>query len=179
MFFYMFYMDAVRYAGSEPRVLWYLQCRHRLPVDWHHRCETWKLHPQGLLEIPDETSWDNKSLQGDAWKHTATINIFFYQRQCCLFIFVAVLLIYTCFMYLFLFFTGQCKSTLSSPRKWLQQQHCAMWRSLHWQLRLPVRLSHVNVSNMSYVTNISLKFLVFSVNLYSVSVLLFVFLFRY
>lgn len=92
---------------------------------------------------------------------------------------VAVLLIYTCFMYLFLFFTGQCKSTLSSPRKWLQQQHCAMWCSLHWQLRLPVRLSHVNVSNRSHVTNISLKFLVFSVNLHSVSVLFFVFLFRY
>lgn len=48
----LFCMDAVQRAGPEPGMLWYLQRRHRLPVDWHHRCETWQLCPEGLLEIP-------------------------------------------------------------------------------------------------------------------------------
>lgn len=37
-------------AGPEPRMLRYLQRRHRLPVDRYHRCETWKLRPEGLLQ---------------------------------------------------------------------------------------------------------------------------------
>lgn len=37
-------------AGPEPGMLWYLQRRHRLPVDRYHRCETWKLRLEGLLQ---------------------------------------------------------------------------------------------------------------------------------
>lgn len=35
-------------TGFESRLLWHLQCRHRLSVDRHHRCVPWKIHPQGL-----------------------------------------------------------------------------------------------------------------------------------
>lgn len=35
-------------AGFESRLLWHLQCRHRLSVDRHHWRVPWKIHPQGL-----------------------------------------------------------------------------------------------------------------------------------
>lgn len=63
-----------------------------------------------------------------------------------------------------LFPTDHCKSPISCPRIRLQQQRCALWRSLHWQLRLCVRLSHVIVSIMFWGTHVSLTFLAFSVN---------------
>lgn len=53
--------------------------------------------------------------------------------------------------------TGQCESTISGPRKRLQQQHCALRCSLHRQLRLPVRLSLVIVSLTRQMTNISFQ----------------------
>lgn len=58
------------------------------------------------------------------------------------FVFAAVLFDLCCFS------TDQCKSVLSGPRVRLQQQHSALWCSLHWQLCLLVRLSHVRVSMM-------------------------------
>lgn len=37
-------------------MLWHVQRGHWLPVDRHHRCETWKLRPEGLSENTDG-SW--------------------------------------------------------------------------------------------------------------------------
>ena len=34
-------------SGSEPRLLRYIQCWYRLPVDRYHRHQTWKLHSKG------------------------------------------------------------------------------------------------------------------------------------
>lgn len=68
------------------------------------------------------------------------------------------------FKFYWLLSTGQCKSQLSRTRKWLQQQCCALWCSLHRQLRLCVRLSHVAVSITSQLTNVSPIFLVSSTN---------------
>lgn len=60
--------------------------------------------------------------------------------------------------------TDQCQSILPGPRVRLQQQHCALRCSVHWQLRLFVRLSHVTVSVASQITNISLTSAVFCFN---------------
>lgn len=49
----MFSMITFQCAGPEPGMLWHLQCRHWLSVDWHHRCKTWQLYPEGLLGIHD------------------------------------------------------------------------------------------------------------------------------
>lgn len=59
--------------------------------------------------------------------------------------------------------TDQCKSLLPGSRIGLQQQYCALWCSLHGQLCLRVRLSHVNVSTMSEVTLLVLIFLTVSI----------------
>lgn len=37
-------------SGSEPRMLWYLQCRHWLPVDRYYWCQTRKLHIEGSVD---------------------------------------------------------------------------------------------------------------------------------
>lgn len=34
-------------AGIEPRLLWHLPCQHRLSVDWHYRCFSWRLYSKG------------------------------------------------------------------------------------------------------------------------------------
>lgn len=57
-------------AGIGPRLLWHLQCQHRLPVDWYYGCFSWRLYPKGelsvshsiillhqKLETPFETMW--------------------------------------------------------------------------------------------------------------------------
>lgn len=54
--------------------------------------------------------------------------------------------------------TGQCKSVLPGPRKRLQQQCCALWRSIHRQLRLRDRMSPVLVSVTCAVRNSLLVF---------------------
>lgn len=84
------------------------------------------------------------------WIHIVILNWLESMLGCFVFLFVVVVLLFS-----FLFSAGQCKSAISGPRKWLQQQHCALRCSLHWQLRLLVRLSHVNVSITCQITNIS------------------------
>lgn len=34
-------------AGIEPRLLRHLPCQHRLSVDWHYRCFSWRLYSKG------------------------------------------------------------------------------------------------------------------------------------
>lgn len=38
----------VVFEGSESRLPWYIRSQHWLPVDWHHRRRSWKLHPEGV-----------------------------------------------------------------------------------------------------------------------------------
>ena len=68
-------------TGSESGMLWHLQRRHRLPVDRHHRCEAWKLCPQGWLEISHKV-WHTLIWQG----RTQKANLTLWSTRCALFL---------------------------------------------------------------------------------------------
>lgn len=44
-------------SGSEPWLLRYIQCRHRLPVDRYHGHPAWKLHTKGRSQVRIFCAW--------------------------------------------------------------------------------------------------------------------------
>lgn len=151
-------------------MLWHVQRGHWLPVDRHHRCETWKLRPEGLSENTDG-SWSLLKPNGilsflsDGNRRFTLLN----QVKSRTLTDVHRRPLRSCsktwplcdgqlwsqipvdgFHVFFFPHTDQCESKLSRPRVRLQQQRCTLWRSLHWQLRLRLRLSYVHVSFIFY-----------------------------
>lgn len=48
------------FSGFESRLPRHIRCRHRLPVDRHHRRPSWKLHSQGMRYKADVETFSKR-----------------------------------------------------------------------------------------------------------------------